>query len=124
MDKIHVSLINEWYPLRKRKASVTQTVMKMARENSRRFDPLHLSPHKKKHRARRSGAKGMRRMGSTRLTMATKKEILDAEVAVAAAAEPEVLEPHGSRLLTIRVNLEDVVINVVAWGAASLVDVC
>ena len=62
------------------------------------------------------------RMGSTRLTRATPEEAvaakasLEASGLVATSPEPE-LPPVGGRLLTIRVDLRDVVLNVIAYDA-------
>jgi hypothetical protein len=111
--RVHATLINEWCPQKARRKSHLQQARDKVAGGARKVkESIHkvaYSRHETKERP------NMHRIGSTRLTLASKKEARKAEKEVRDnAAEPPPAE-KGDRLLTIKVALHDVVINLVGY---------
>mmetsp|Transcript_6646 Transcript_6646/g.19719 ORF Transcript_6646/g.19719 Transcript_6646/m.19719 type:complete len:823 (-) Transcript_6646:33-2501(-) len=111
--RVHATLINEWYPEKARRKSHLQQARDKVAGGARKVkESIHkvaYSRHETKERPH------IHRIGSTRLTLASKKEARKAEKEVRDnAAEPPPAE-KGDRWMTIKVALHDVVINLVGY---------
>ena len=109
--RVHATLVNEWYPERaRRKSHLQQAREKMSGGARKVKESIHKVAYSRQVTKERPK---LHRIGSTRLTLASKKEARKAEKEVRensslyGAAEPPPAE-KGDRLLTIKVALHDV----------------
>jgi hypothetical protein len=116
--RVHATLVNEWYPDKaRRKSHLQQAREKMSGGARKVKESIHKVAYSRQVTKERPK---LHRIGSTRLTLASKKEARKAEKEVRensslyGAAEPPPAE-KGDRLLTIKVALQDVVINLVGY---------
>ena len=116
--RVHATLINEWYPDKARRKSHLQQARDKVAGGARKVkESIHKVAYSRQVTKERPK---LHRIGSTRLTLASKKEARKAEKEVRensslyGAAEPPPAE-KGDRLLTIKVALQDVVINLVGY---------
>jgi hypothetical protein len=104
--QVRATLVNEWYPEKARKKSPLQAFKEIMHD-------VAYSRHEAKKRP------ALRRIGSTRLTLASRTEAKEAEQLVRASSFGGGQEPppaaKGDRLLTIKVTVDDAVINLVGY---------
>ena len=119
--RVHATLINEWYPERARRKSHSPPAGARQGQGGQGASKVKESIHKVAYSRQVTKERPkLHRIGSTRLTLASKKEARKAEKEVRensslyGAAEPPPAE-KGDRLLTIKVALHDVVINLVGY---------
>ena len=115
--RVHATLINEWYPERARRKSHLQQARDKVAGGARKVkESIHKVAYSRQVTKERPK---LHRIGSTRLTLASKKEAKRARrrsrdnVVVWSRGAPPA--EKGDRLITIKVALQDVVINLVGY---------